>query len=228
MTFRMLLLLAAIFSINNDCLASPILNVQDGKLLGASGVVIKDKSYDVSFVDGSCNSLFGGCNKSLFTFSSYQEANTAALALSTQVFIDSPLGNFDSQANLTNGCQDPAYCAILTPYDFHLQGSRNNDFVVFMTYSYNTLAMMEFRNDKLEASDYISNGGWVALDGIEKFNTSDAPHFVFSKWILTPPLTVEASEPMPSILLIIGLALLQSRKHFKSITKYLKGISEAA
>jgi len=81
----------------------------NGILTGATGINVNGKLYDVSFQDGSCNSLFNNCDPRYFAFDNLDDANSAALALFDQVLIDSPQGMFDStQAHLVKGVQNAA------------------------------------------------------------------------------------------------------------------------
>ena len=85
--------------------AAPILLISEGKLVGARDVDVQGTLYDVEFLDGSCASLFAGCDSaSDFAFSVFINAYDAGQALLSQVFLDSPLGQFDSAADLTGGC----------------------------------------------------------------------------------------------------------------------------
>ena len=42
--------------------------VVGGQLVGATNVDVGGTFYDVTFVEGSCNTLFNGCDPSEFTF----------------------------------------------------------------------------------------------------------------------------------------------------------------
>ncbi|MDB5958712.1 MAG: hypothetical protein JWP59_6 [Massilia sp.] len=85
--------------------AAAILNVDsNGVLTGASGVTINGARYDVTFADGSCNTLFNGCSQSAFAFSQSTDALAAAQALMEQVLVDGPDGNFDSDPSKVFGC----------------------------------------------------------------------------------------------------------------------------
>ncbi len=92
------------------------LDVQDGQLMGASGVNVSGKLYDVSFVEGTCIEVFSGCDEnSDFLFGGDRGlADLASQALVDQVFIDGPLGLFGTHAELTNGISDTAYGFVLT------------------------------------------------------------------------------------------------------------------
>ena len=83
------------------------LTVVDGELQGASGVDVGGVLFDVSFLDGTCISVFDGCDDvSDFTFQSQADAALAGQALLDQVFVDGAQGNFDSQPELTRGIED--------------------------------------------------------------------------------------------------------------------------
>jgi hypothetical protein len=93
------------------------LDVVGGQLLGASGVLVDDKLYDVEFIDGSCIALFSGCDSSSdFAFANEAGGLAAATALASQVFLDGPEGNFDTLPGLTFGCGDATTCEAYIPY----------------------------------------------------------------------------------------------------------------
>ncbi len=97
--------------------ATPI--VSAGILTGARGVTIGSKIYDVAFQDGTCEQVYGSCTTDLFDFTSYFDAQAAALALLDQVFIDSAWGLFDSKPALTFGCSDDDACSSIIPYGLY-------------------------------------------------------------------------------------------------------------
>ncbi|HIG00776.1 MAG TPA: hypothetical protein EYQ66_05655 [Myxococcales bacterium] len=81
------------------------LNVIGGQLHGASGVIVDGNAYDVEFLEGSCISLFDGCDDvSDFTFQTQAAAILASQALLDQALLDGGAGLFDSQPGLTFGC----------------------------------------------------------------------------------------------------------------------------
>lgn len=100
---------------------SATLLVSGGVLTGALGVNVSGTLYDVTFQDGSCDSLYSGCNESSDFI---VESTSAAIALMNQVFIDGADGNFDSQPQLTFGCTSaPTNCTIVLPYEIPFPGS---------------------------------------------------------------------------------------------------------
>ncbi len=109
----MVLLVLSLFSLS---LPAATLDVRDGVLYGATGVIVDGLSYDVSFGDGSCISLFSGCDESSdFVFTDPAQSIRANLAILEQVLIDGPDGLFDSNPGLTNGCYATSDCFITSP-----------------------------------------------------------------------------------------------------------------
>ena len=88
-----------------------------GELTGAVGVNVGGTLYDVAFVDGTCFAVFSGCDQaSDFAFTNAADAAVAAQALIDQVFLDTGLGMFDTQPELTLGCEPGInFCAALVP-----------------------------------------------------------------------------------------------------------------
>lgn len=101
-----------------------------GRLLGATGVNVGGVNYDVSFRDGSCIELFGGCDAlSDFAFNTPEQVYAASLALVDQVFNAASATDLD--ATLTRGCEGGGYyhlgvrgsnCWVLTPFRFAIGG----------------------------------------------------------------------------------------------------------
>lgn len=98
--------------------ASPVLLVNSsGVLTGAKNVDVDDTLYNVTFVNGSCNSVFNRCSEASFSFVTIDSAVDAANALLNQVFIDGPAGQFDSNPEKTFGCgRSPFLCEVVMPY----------------------------------------------------------------------------------------------------------------
>lgn len=103
--------------------ADAILIVSNGILQGATGVTVDGALYDVELLNGSCPALFSGCDAaSDFLFQTSDAAAAAAQALLDQVFLDGPLGTFDSSPWMNSGCwpywrdAPDAYCDIYIPF----------------------------------------------------------------------------------------------------------------
>jgi hypothetical protein len=101
----------------NAAIAQQLIVNGSGQLTGATGVNVNGTLYDVTFVDGTCDAVFGSCGAgSTFTFSSSADAIAAAQALLDQVFTDGAAGQFDSEPALTLGCGNPQECVTIIPY----------------------------------------------------------------------------------------------------------------
>jgi len=98
------------------------LNVdQSGQLFGASNVNVDGNIFNVEFLEGSCVSLFTGCdNPSDFDFGDQIGAVAAAQALLDSVIINGPLGNFDNDPSLTRGLNVFDVGSIRIPYQRNL------------------------------------------------------------------------------------------------------------
>ena len=86
----------------------------DGILTGAKGVTIGNRIYDVEFREGTCAQVYGTCTKPSFAFEFMSDAQAAAAVLLDQVFVDGPLGRFDSNPALTFGCADTVCNTLIT------------------------------------------------------------------------------------------------------------------
>ena len=89
-----------------------------GQLTGATGVTVGAATYNVSFVDGSCISLFGGCVNASFDFSTLADAIAASQALFTQV-----ISGFGNHPDKIFGCGNASSCH---RHAWHHVGGSNN------------------------------------------------------------------------------------------------------
>ena len=115
--FTCALLLTACISVSH----ASVIHVTDGSgnLLGARNVLVNGTLYDVDFSDGTCASLFTGCDDSGdFIFATEMDAILASNALLEQVFLDIDIGNFDSSPNLTRGISNAYLGEVSTPWGF--------------------------------------------------------------------------------------------------------------
>ena len=94
-------------------IAATLIIDESGKLTGATDVNVLGTVYDVVFLDGTCVSVFNGCDDPEdFAFSNSRDAGLAALALLDQVLV----GPFDDSPALTSGCTDPLRCSVWIPF----------------------------------------------------------------------------------------------------------------
>ena len=104
---------SCLWLISATILPAATLNVQNGQLVGASGVVVDGRTFDVTFTTGSCVNLMTGCDDATdFAFTGQMQAQAASQSLLDQVF----LNGFDSDPASTMGCEMSGYCRVLTAF----------------------------------------------------------------------------------------------------------------
>lgn len=145
-----------------------------GQLIGARGVDVNGIDLDVEFIDGSCVSLYSGCNSAGdFYFETFQPAIQASTALNTQVF----LGEYDVNTSLIRGCEDGQRCDIYTPYA-----------------SLNATRFAHIRAQQFggTSSDLVASGH---ATGSATFDFTLAPAATFAIWSL--PVAPPPIDPPP-------------------------------
>ena len=193
--------------------AAPTLIVEGGVLLGADNVVVGGVSYDVRFVDGTCANLYDGCNSvSDFAFDTKREANAATAVLLRDVLVDGPLGRFDSDPTLVEGC-DASRCSIYTPY-------RNDRSRASLSAGLNAAGRDRTTAGRISVSrDTTANArGAFAVWSLstESVSNPDTPtvRFVAPQLeVLAPPVldattpNAPGQVPEPGVLALLGLAV---------------------
>jgi hypothetical protein len=160
------------------------LNVIGDQLYGAYNVEVLGSFYDVEFQDGTCAGLFNGCNDlDDFAFPDPAEAIEASLALLEQVFVDGPLGDFDSRPHLTFGIDAPE-AAIFTANLFIIS---TRSFVAAINNADNT--------------DMVNPLIWMPTIDTILFDTTDNPSATWAVWTPAQPV------PEPSTYLLLGSGL---------------------
>ena len=170
--------------------------VENGALMGATGVNVDGVLYDVQFIDGTCDALYSGCDSiSDFPFSNHSNDGTllriAMTALFEQVLIDSPLGNFDSSPALTNGCNVLGGCQINTP----LFPSSSTEFIA----SFGAVNTTALDQGQVQSLDHITAGS-ATYNSVHQFPEFDQN--VFAVW------NQSAVVPVPAAIWLFGSGLL--------------------
>jgi hypothetical protein len=174
--------------------AATLITNGNGKLTGATGVTVYGTSYDVEFVEGTCLSLFGGCdNASDFNFG--PEAEFAAQALFDQVFIDGPAGQFDTNPGQVFGCSGE--CSILIPW-------LTVDGVFTAAYAYNAT---------LDAADLT---GLVSQNLIDRYDTTSDRFAVFARFT---PSAAAVPEPSTWAMMLLGFGAMGASLRYRRRTK---------
>ena len=108
------LLVAALMATTTPAAAAVVYQVQNGKLVGATGVVIGQSTYNVTFADNSCTVVFGTCSANKFDFTTRASAIAAGNALLSQVLI----GTYKTNPGSVFGCSTST-CDSLIPYKLY-------------------------------------------------------------------------------------------------------------
>jgi len=197
--------LAAVLVLMAGGAQAATLHVVGGQLMGASGVMLENSAYDVEFHDGTCFGLFDLCNDtSDFLFDTQADATLASQALLDQVFLDSGIGNFDSDPDLTNGCNRTTgelsfnYCVVYTPYGF--ENNLTSTQRPLSSVARNYVSVTEPPN----VADSVASG--QAVGDLDNF--SNDPTRVYAVWTLG----FAVPEPNTALLVGIGLAGIAARR----------------
>jgi len=183
---RFILTSLALLGLSISTAHSAVIWNWDGtNLLGAQNVNVGGTLYNVDFIDGSCISLFSGCDElGDFDFNTKADALVASQALLDQVFID---GNgapalFDTDASLTNGCGE-FVCIAYTP-TLEILG---------------VTGIASARNDNFEGGDAVGSGllGPSDSTAVGVFPGRN----VYADW------TQVSAVPVPAAIWLFGTAL---------------------
>ena len=156
-----------------------------GQLTGATGVVVGAVTYNVSFVDGTCISLFGGCVNASFDFHTFADARAASQALFNQVVSD-----FGNHPDKIFGC-GAVDCSIATPGTTILTPSTG-------------LVMQAGSVLMAPVSSFF---GTSSFSLPAAFNTSGNNFTVFADWTVVTTTVVDNNVPEPGSLALLGLGV---------------------
>jgi hypothetical protein len=170
--------------------AGPTLLVNSsGQLTGATGVDVNGTLYDVTFVDGTCNSVFGGCANFVF------DENGAFAAANSLVALFAGAPTFNSTADLVSGCDGPAttsfagtsYCEMFVPF------SANAGLV----------AVIDAYNFSGNGSDQVVNGS-LLFDANYDTTYQAAWQADDLVWAVFTPASASLPEPSTWALMLLG------------------------
>jgi len=90
-----------------------VFDASTGELVGVNGVDVGGTLYDAEFADGSCVSVFDGCDDvSDLAF------DVTTVAAATQALVDALNANSFVSPELVAGCGDASFCGLFTPYGY--------------------------------------------------------------------------------------------------------------
>lgn len=184
--------LAALLAVFAPFAANSVPDLQvngEGQLTGATGVNVNGALWDVVFSDGDWDFSSGEG----LPASTKEEADLFSQALLDQVLLDSALGLFDSDPEMTNGCENLNTCIFHTPY---------------LVDDVNTFFSLAF-NQRAEGvqDDFVRDiPGILGLSG----NFSDATNWTLGMWTpssVEPPIDPPIAVPAPGTLALLGIGL---------------------
>lgn len=191
--FRLLLVL--VLAAGSSLTSAAVQQVSGGILTGATGVNAGGVLYDVTFVEGTCASVYDGCDQaSDFSFTSYADSRVAAQALLDQVLINSAAGFFDAFPGRTYGCSGGSS----SPLTCYLYVASAETLAIGFVEG---AAAVNIASAAVPDPDFAS-----ALSGLSKIcdtaNTLCGPSLVYTVWSRS-----SSSVPEPGTLALLGLGL---------------------
>jgi hypothetical protein len=165
---------------------------------GATGVNVGGAFYDVAFVDGTCISLFDGCDESSdFTFSTAADAVAASNAL-LALINDPANAAIDSSGASLDGCGNN--CTTWTPFYDTISGSSP---VIGATFVTNYC-------DGIFCSTDTTGGPFIGFG--TGYNTTGLVGENFAAWTRVNEVPLPASLPLLAIGLV-GMAAVRRRQN---------------
>lgn len=183
------LLLILTFFISSYAQAVVIYDVNGGKLTSIQNIDVAGTLYDVTFQNGSFNSIYGDVSNLTFTSSSQAFAASnvlLSLMVDGAVASDGNAYNLNTNNGMVGGCANYIYCDMLTTYGLFIDAN-----------SIERAVSSSARNFYDTASDFVTSIS-LATD----YNTSPWPWYTYANW------TVAKSVSEPASLVLLGLGML--------------------
>ncbi|MFC4699052.1 hypothetical protein ACFO4O_02645 [Glaciecola siphonariae] len=187
-----------------------VLDINDSELLsGAYNVMVEGTAYDVQFIEGTYQSIFG--DNPTFFANDLSSAFRFSVALSDQVFLDVPNYDFDSRPELTYGCDTISgniyACLVITLY-----GSTSDTSLSYFN-APSGLMLLGARTENYNPNAFEVDDSFQ-YRGDSLFETTNSPANVYAQWSLASDRlsSVEVSSPGAFTIALLGGLLLLMRR----------------
>lgn len=168
--------------------AVPSWVMSGGEVAGVNDLLVSGTAYDVRFHDGTCASVWGGCDTANFTFTTSFTARAASESLMTWYQLD-PFNN-NNPAN-TLGIESGLRGEIDTPWGTFLNPGNGLEYILDSTYINNSVA-----------ADSVNGSLWPYIG----HNTTASSDRTWAQWNLASVSSVP--ETSTFLLLASGIAAL--------------------
>jgi PEP-CTERM motif len=184
-------LAASLATVATQAAAVPVALIDgSGNLTGATGVTVGAVTYNVSFVDGTCTSIFGGCASANFDFHTVADAVAASQALFAQV-----IAGFGNHPDKILGCGFTSFCEIYTPAD---------EVLVDLVPGPGQQLVLEGGRVTMDFSNGISAS---SFGGSPSLDTNCCTYAVYADWSVATTTVVDTNVPEPGSLALLGLGM---------------------
>lgn len=186
---RFSLLLLALTSVQSATAAIEYV-IESGQLIGANGIMVDldgdaiEEVYNVSFADETFDDLYPDGIPPFIQNSTDSSALSSALL--SQVLVNTPMHQFDSDPSLVNGCVLPSVCSIATPA---------------FTRGTNLIYAFLARNGVDDTQDGL-NSGYMSRTTAPVLDTE-----TFAVWTVPTPVSA-VPEPATFAMMLTGVMML--------------------
>ncbi len=202
---RSVLFVSAIGILISSSAQAATITVDAGILTGAKNVIVSGVLFDVAFIEGTCAEVFGACDIANFAFTTESDANAASTALFSQVLLDGPQGNFNSDVTLMKGCDHPPQetdqCFAYTPFSTFIDSF--NELGVRISVALNTAYPL---SPSPLVDDFDGAGS-----GPASLDTRRDIEGVYAKWTAVPQSVPDHTNTITLLGLSVALILAMRR-----------------